>query len=287
MMGSSARAAVLSAAATLLALTACTSVPSADERAQLAQALAASHGWHRETLPTDSFAITAWLPPRIESTGDLVIYIEGDGLAWTASDTPSRDPTPLSPMALRLALAQPGGNAAYLARPCQYALETAHCEQRYWTSRRFAPEVIGAMNQATDDLKQRFRASRLILVGYSGGAAVAALLAARRTDVAGLVTVAGNLDHHAWTEWHRASPLTGSLNPADEEARLRRIPQRHFTGANDRIVPPALLEAFAAQMPDAKLEILEGYDHQCCWAENWPALWRSIDWNPPTPAAAR
>jgi hypothetical protein len=44
---------------------------------------------------------------------------------------------------------------------------------------------------------------------------VASLVAARRHDVVRLVTVAGNLDHLAWTTLHGVSPLTGSLNPAD------------------------------------------------------------------------
>jgi hypothetical protein len=45
-------------------------------------------------------------------------YQSGDGLAWLSSDVPSSDPTPLDPLALRLALAKPARNAAYLARPC-------------------------------------------------------------------------------------------------------------------------------------------------------------------------
>jgi len=39
--------------------------------------------------------------------------------AWLAVPRPSQDPTPVDPLALRLALVQPTGNAAYLARPCQ------------------------------------------------------------------------------------------------------------------------------------------------------------------------
>jgi pimeloyl-ACP methyl ester carboxylesterase len=160
--------------------------------------------------------------------------------------------------------------------------EGPHCAQRYWTSARFAPEVIGAMSAALDLLRERFRAKRLILVGYSGGASVAALLAERRTDVVGLVTVAGNLDHRAWTAWHHVSPLTGSLDPVDDVSALQRVPQIHLAGENDRIVPPELLEEFARRIPGAKVEILKGYDHHCCWAENWPAIWRSITWVDPT-----
>jgi pimeloyl-ACP methyl ester carboxylesterase len=222
-----------------------------------------------------------WIPTQIDPGDQLVVYIEGDGLAYIADDRPSSDPTPLSPMALQLALAQPDGNRAVLDRPCQYLKEGAHCAERYWTTARFSPEVIGAMSAALDGLRERFRAQRLILVGYSGGASVAALLALRRTDVVGLVTVAGNLDHRAWTAWHRVSPLTGSLDPVDDVSALQRVPQIHLAGEKDRIVPPELLEEFAVRVLGAKVQILKGYDHHCCWAENWPAIWRSIAWDPP------
>jgi hypothetical protein len=66
--------------------------------------------------------------------------------------------------------------------------------------------VISASNQAVDALKQRYGAQEIVLVGYSGGGAVAALVAARRTDVVRLVTVAGNLDHLAWTHLHSVPP---------------------------------------------------------------------------------
>jgi dienelactone hydrolase len=179
-----------------------------------------------------------------------------------------------------LALSHPAGNAVYVARPCQYVdAEQTGCPSRYWTSERFSAEVIAATSCTAEKLKQRYQAHRLLLVGYSGGAAVAALVAARRDDIAGLITIAGNLDHAAWTHHHKVSPLVGSLNPADESAKLERIPQWHFVGLNDRNITPALVQGFADLFPAAtrpKIEIQPGFDHVCCWAENWPSLWRSV-----------
>lgn len=40
--------------------------------------------------------------------GPLFVYIEGDGLAYLDARTPSTDPTPADPLALRLAAADPG-----------------------------------------------------------------------------------------------------------------------------------------------------------------------------------
>lgn len=46
---------------------------------------------------------------------------------------------------------------------------------------------------------------------------VAALIAATRPEinVAKVVTVSGNLDHQAWTAYHRLPPLSDSLNLPD------------------------------------------------------------------------
>jgi dienelactone hydrolase len=259
-----------------LLLSACGGLPSPAERHQQADRLAATRDWAAVRLPAGPFGLTAYVPARPAASDSLTIYIEGDGLAWINRSRPASDPTPLEPVGLQLALAQPVGNAAYLARPCQYA-ETgqAACETAYWTGRRFAPEVIEAMQQGIDWLKQRFGARRLALVGYSGGGAVAALAAARRTDVDLLVTIAGNLDSAAWTRLHRVSPLAGSLNPADDTTRLAGIRQIHLAGGRDTVVPPAIAAGYAdrfsaSERPAVRIE--PAFDHRCCWVDAWPRI---------------
>lgn len=261
-----------------LCLAACMTLPSPTERRATADTLARSKGWSSYVIPTDSFDLVAYLPVAPLPTQDLTIYIEGDGLSWVTATQVSSDPTPRDPVALQLALAQPDGAAAYLGRPCQYgeAVSSA-CAVRYWTSHRFAPEVVAATDRAVDVLKQRFGATRLSLVGYSGGGAVAALVAARRTDVELLVTVAGNLDPLAWTAYHRVQPLTGSLSPINHIEELRNIPQWHYVGARDENIPPLFVQGFAGHFPASQrlvVRIESNFDHRCCWVEEWPRLWR-------------
>jgi len=257
---------------------ACAVVPTPAERRVHADELAAAHGWQAEPLTASQFELMTYIPRVILRRERLTIYIEGDGLAWLDPVTPSSDPTPRDPLALRLALVQTEGNAAYLARPCQYGnARQDGCTERYWTDARFAPEVVAASSLAVDKLKARFGALQLTLVGYSGGGAIAALLAARRNDVSDLVTVAGNLDHRAWTTHHRVTPLNRSLNPADDIEKLDGIRQIHFVGPADRIVPPWLtlnyVEHFSGtQRPVVKQ--IEGFDHVCCWGRIWPELLR-------------
>lgn len=252
----------------------CGSLPDANTRLQSASTVAAGQGWRVQTLQTRTFTLQAWAPTTPHTASTLTVYIEGDGLAWLNSSTPSDDPTPIHPMVLRLAMAQPDGNAVYLARPCQYTRQSdLRCASPYWTDKRFAGEVIDAMDQGLDALKRQRGASQLVLVGYSGGGAVTALLAERRSDVSAWITVAGNIDTQAWTQYHRISPLTGSLDPMTASARLHHLAQWHFVGSQDRIVPPQLVKAFAAQMPRAKVIERDGYDHACCWAQDWAQVY--------------
>lgn len=201
------------------------------------------------------------------------VYIEGDGAAWTTPYHPPHDPTPTRPLALVLAAADPAATVIYLGRPCQYldtpALQT--CDSAYWTERRFAPEVIDAYAAALARLKQVTGASRLRLHGYSGGGVIAALLATRRDDVEALVTIAAPLSLAAWIAVHEASPLRGSLDPGDTDSNGRSRPGVHFVGSDDRTVPPAVVERYIRRA-GGRMEVLPGYDHECCWARDWPGL---------------
>lgn len=251
---------------------------SPQSRWQHADQLANKANWQKLRIPTAPFILSAYVPRENVQSDTLTVYIEGDGLAWLDRSTPSADPTPRNPVALQLALRHPHGAAAYLARPCQYVEEenTANCNPRYWTGGRFAPEVIKASDQAISVLKRHAGASRLVLVGYSGGGAVAALVAARRNDVMELVTVAGNLDHREWTHLHRVPALEQSLNPADEWQVLAHIPQRHFIGERDEVVSRAVTDAYAAYFPlSQRPEIITipEFDHVCCWIEQWDSIW--------------
>lgn len=263
----------------LLLLTAgCVDIPSPQSREQAADHLAATAGWQKLRLPTDHFELTAYAPVSLSSTDTLTIYIEGDGFAWITPSLISPDPTPLNPLALKLALQQPQGATAYLARPCQFveSADVRGCAEKYWTTSRFSLEVVEAENQAIDELKRRFHAHQLVLAGYSGGGAIAALVTARRRDVSLLITVAGNLDHRAWTQMHHASPLDGSLNPADAWQSLVDVPQIHFVGGKDTNVGSTVAQSYLDRFPPGQrpaMRIIEDFDHACCWAEKWRELY--------------
>lgn len=246
------------------------------DRHGLADRIAVRAGFIKTLVTTEPFVLTAY--HRIAEPGEaLTVYIEGDGQAWLSRRQLATDPTPTDPVALRLAALDPSPNVVYLARPCHYTEPRLDpfCEPAYWSNKRFAGEVIAAMDQAVEQFRHRSRAREVHLVGYSGGGAVATLLAARRRDVASLRTVAGNLDHMTLNRRERVSPLTGSLNPIDFAPALSRLPQRHFVGRDDRVVPPFIAEEFARRAPNSRcirVTVVEDVTHAKGWVERWPDL---------------
>ena len=209
----------------------------------------------------------------------LHLYIEGDGLAFVTRSRVSEDPTPLHPVALGLAALDPWPCKIYLARPCQY-ISGPGCKPSVWTARRFSPEVIQAYDTVLDRIAARYQPAAYTLYGFSGGGAVAAILAAQRQDVSTLVTVAGNLDTAFWTRARGISSLTGSLNPAEFTGELAEKNQYHFIGGRDRIVGEDVFSAFARRFAAEKnfhFKVLDGFDHSSCWEEAWPDILKEIE----------
>jgi pimeloyl-ACP methyl ester carboxylesterase len=241
-----------------------------------AEAVAAGGRLAPYTLRGGGFTLAAFARSGPGET--LVVYIEGDGRAWASRSRPSEDPTPRDPLTLRLAARDPAPKVLYLARPCQYmAGEQAAgaCDESLWTSARYGRAVLAALSQAVDEAKAGLSATRVSLVGYSGGGALALLLAASRTDVSDVVTVAGNPDIVAWAAHHGVTPLAGSLNPADRAKELSAIPQTHYAGRADQICPPWLCERYLERLgrpSAARCVTVDGANHRQGFEERWPEL---------------
>ena len=242
-------------------------------RSAVADDIAFSGGFQKSLTATDPFTITGYY--RIRKAGDpLHVYIEGDGLAWMSKMQLSDDPTPLNPIMLRLAALDPSPNVVYLARPCQYSRDPA-CDYPYWSGKRFSEPVIHSMDEAVGDYARRSGAKEIHLIGYSGGAAVAVLIADRRTDIASIRTIAGDLDPHGLNRYHKVSPLIGSLDPMDVASRISRVPQRHFIGRNDKRVPSFIVKDYIiASETKGCIQVTEvrDADHVNGWTEEWPRL---------------
>lgn len=231
------------------------------------------------------FRLNGWQRSGVGPDETLTVYIEGDGMAWLSRSRPSSDPTPRHPVALELATADPNPGVLVLARPCQFdGRMDPRCATPYWTNARFAPEIITSIELAIEQAKTRAGARHLILVGYSGGGVVAALIAARHPETTGLVTLAAPLDVDGWTDYHEISRLTGSLRPQDEGDGLKTIRQHHFLGSRDEVVPLAVTARYGTILAGAcmKTTVIEGFDHSCCWPRlDWRRALASMQCSPP------
>jgi len=263
----------------LFAIASCGALTIFQDGRVIADSIAARNGWRKVTFDVQTFVITGYFKSgqKTGTTQDLTVYIEGDGRAFINRRTPSRDPTPHNPTGFQLAVTDPIAPILYLSRPCQYTTDDTQreCQTAYWTSARFSQTVITAISCALTQAKTLIPFQRLHLVGYSGGGAIAVLLAARRTDVISIITVAGNLDHRFWTDYHRITPLHDSLNSADSAQKVAHIPQIHFVGGQDAVIPVDVGYSYLRQMKKttrSRLIVILEMNHYKGWHAIWPAL---------------
>ena len=211
-------------------------------------------------IKTDTFNLASW-QKITNPKAKYKIYVEGDGYAYNKYGRPTKDPTPRNKMLQKLAFKDHNANVIYLGRPCQY-IKSPICSQRHWTTARFSPEVINAEYQA---IKELVGNAPTVLVGFSGGAQVAGLIssAKRGLNVEKIITIAGNLDHQTWAEHHKLPPLNESLNLADYYDNFIKIPQIHYVGEDDDVIPPHLVQQFIKN--NAPIIIVPNTTHSNGW----------------------
>jgi pimeloyl-ACP methyl ester carboxylesterase len=237
--------------------------------------LAGATGLTRSVVESGGFRSLVFMKGAPQREGDaLAVFIDGDGVPWRGGMQPSADPTTGNPIALKL-LARTGLSAAYVTRPCYHELLGPNCTPERWTIGRYSEDIVASMAHTVRVTVQRASAHKVLLVGYSGGGALAVLVAERLDNVAGVITVGANLDTQAWTRHHGYVPLLGSLNPALSKAD-HPWPEIHLYGARDQVVPPSTAAEYFQRHPQAEQRILDEHDHVCCWVEQWPQLWAEI-----------
>lgn len=200
-------------------------------------------------IDTSSFKIASW--QKITNLKQpLKIYIEGDGHAFRADGRVAQNPTPRGTLLREIAFGDKHPNVVYLARPCQFVKDDL-CRPEYWSSARFSPLVLDAEYEAVKSLSGK---NELTLVGFSGGAQVAGLLAVKYPDlqIGKLVTVAGNLDVKSWVEAHDVLPLTESEDLAQYRDEYSAFKQVHYIGMKDTNILPEITINFVKRAEDIR-----------------------------------
>ncbi len=233
-------------------------------------------------IPAGNFQLRAW--ERMHAPNDVAtVYIEGDGVNQKKikDGTPqifSKNPTPSNPVALHLASRDQSANLAYLARPCQFMInpEDKGCAASYSQEQRFSPEVINAYEDALNDIAARYHITAFHIVGYDGGANIAAVLAARRSDILSLRTIAGNLNPEFAAENNDFAGLaSNSILAIDYGSALSNVPQHHFIGAADEIITPGIYHSYRQMVGLSDCihySLVQDADHTRGWVEKWPEL---------------
>jgi len=257
------------------ALSGCVSLQKhVEARTQKAFSLAENSGFRLAVYQTSLAPLQGAYSMKGARDEPTVIYIEGDGFAWISPTEPSPDPTPVDPLTLRLAVQDKSPNVIYLARPCQYVgqgLAACH-SNKYWTSHRFSPEVINAYHEVFSTLKRSYGSKTFHIVGYSGGGAIATLVAAQRKDIASLRTLAGNLNHDIVNQHHGVNLMPQSLNPVDVASQLVGLPQHHYIGAIDTLIPQQVIQSYKQALGDTaclKIEEVKRASHYMGWQSFW------------------
>lgn len=248
--------------------------------------LAAQGALSYQPVLSPPFVLATWRRTSKDQTVNsisginLTVYIEGDGAAWINRSQISPDPTPSNPVALKLAVIDAkinsGRQVLYLARPCQFVSfsENPSCNSFYWSSGRYSEAVISSMNMVISLAAKEIGAHNIDLVGYSGGAAAALLIAARRHDVSSIRTVAGNIDPEGLNKIQGVLALSGSLNPRAHIKALSKIPQIYWIGNNDPLITSSFTRAMLKQISSTCIVMAElpGVGHAAGWDTVWPRL---------------
>lgn len=203
---------------------------------------------------------------------ELHVYLDGDGTPWKSSFTIADDPTARNPLILEL-MQKDRSPAILLGRPCYYGLNLSRsCNKSLWTSHRYSAAIVQSMGAALKRWLTNKEVSRLVLIGFSGGGTLAALLAAHLDNVATLVTISANLDISAWSDYHAYLPPSGSLNPIIDAKIPATVRQIHLAGQKDDNVPAEIIASFSNMYRNALYLPYPEYDHACCWSEMWPSF---------------
>ncbi|OPZ79455.1 MAG: hypothetical protein BWY78_00005 [Alphaproteobacteria bacterium ADurb.Bin438] len=213
--------------------------------------------FHYHEVNTPKFKIASWQSIKNKES-PYKIYIEGDGSAFDFHGRVTKNPTPRGHMFRDIAFKDGADNVIYLARPCQY-VKDKECNSSYWSNARFSKEVIESVSYA---IKSIVGSADVVLIGYSGGAQVAGLVAVLNHDikVVKIITIAGNLDWETWVKYHNLAFLDKSLSLKDFREDFLKIPQIHYVGDEDKVIPYIITKEFVND--DEKIKLLKGVSHQ-------------------------
>ena len=112
------------------------------------------------------------------------------------------------------------------------------------------------------------------LVGYSGGAGIAMYLGSiNNQSISSIRTVAGNINHNVLTQLLNISNLSKSLNFYPIVEKTKKVPQVHYYGLEDKVVPNQLQISYKNQNVDNNCINISSV--KASHIKGWEDFWRA------------
>jgi len=198
----------------------------------------------------------------------LVVFLHGD--------SPFGDPTYQYEIVRSIAQRLPGAIAVTLLRPgyADDCGDQSGGDVGYRMGDNYTADVVSSLAATIRDIVREHRPQETVVIGHSGGAALAALLASSEPDIQDrTVLVACPCDIPAWRQ--SMAELTGNerwltsmagLSPMTYVDQLDpTTPIDLWVGSADVVTPPFLSETFADEARRARkvisYQLIEGGDH--------------------------
>jgi pimeloyl-ACP methyl ester carboxylesterase len=204
-----------------------------------------------------------------DGANPLVVVLHGDA--------PFANPSYQYKFAADVAQAAPGSAVVALLRPGYRDPYGAKSDgdRGFASGENYTAEVTDDVAAAIQALKSKYGATSVILVGHSGGAAIAADVAARSGNLIQQIFLVGcpcNVPafrrHMARLQWSPVWLLpVNSLSPDQELGRMdRAVKITAISGSEDPLAPPEYAQAYidkaSAQGIDASMVIAPGQGHE-------------------------
>ncbi|WP_107271929.1 dienelactone hydrolase family protein [Photobacterium sanctipauli] len=227
------------------------------------------------TIYSGLYTHKVWYKEAEIESEEIHIYIDGDGKPWKNRFFISSDPTKKSSVIQSL-MDFDYNEKVYFGRPCYHGF-SYECRSEDWTYDRYGSHIIKSMNDAlTEYLNKKvknFKSKKIILIGYSGGGAIAVLMARELKYVSKVITLAGNLDIDSWVNLHGYTYLNGSVNPVDLTYGHANLNWLFFFGGEDKNVPYEVMQSnIEIAFPDAKIMVLPGVAHTTGWGKYYEII---------------
>lgn len=236
------------------------------------------------SIPDGKGCLAVWSPRQLDATNSdlknqpshrvLVVLLHGDsggGLTQRHLDRWQRAASNLSELSQHI---------VFLVRP-GYSAPVG--DSSGWANQRdddYTAENVARVATALENLKTRYKPSKVLLVGHSGGAAIAALILGRHpAALDGAVLLGCPCDIPVWRQHRglqrgRQTPWPNSLNPLDV---IDKIPTNKvvfaITGSQDDNTLPQFAQAWtsaaSARGIHAKFLLAPDRDHTniLLWSE--------------------